>query len=129
MFHLAVRSQAKQIYVLTPRRSMGPRTASRAWPVSGQRVPRDSVFQPRATLRHCVSFERVLVFFIMTLEFLSASSSHAGRPWRICSGSTKQTSTWTWVVDDSLWRRSLRRFLLKNTVKKSHEVFVYGGSN
>ena len=66
----------------------------RAWPVSGQRVPHDSVFQPRATLRHGVSFEQVSVsFFHLTLEFLSATSSHARRPWRICSGSTKLTST------------------------------------
>ena len=34
-----------------------------AWPVSGQRMLRDSVFQPRAPLRHGVSFEQVSVSF------------------------------------------------------------------
>ena len=62
---------------------------------SGQRVPRDSVFQPRAPLRHRVNFEQVGVSFFLhlTREFLSATSSHAWLPWRICSGSTKLTST------------------------------------
>ena len=108
---------------------MGPRAASTslasftAASAAGLRVPATSYTSSLCQFQASKCF-----FFHLTLEFLSATSSHAWRTWRICSGSTKLTSTWTWVVDDSLWRRSLSRLLLKNTVKKSHEVFVYGGS-
>ena len=117
--------RAELIYVLTLH--MGPRTASMslasfmAASAAWLRVP-----AARSTLSRC-QFRASKCYFFSFDSWVPVGKILIRMAWveNAVRDQPNLPQQWMWVVDDSLWRGSLSRFLLKNTVEKVVVVVVY----